>query len=113
MNDSHGAEWAALRFQKVIKEEIDSGALGDVIEWDFSPVIYPSGEPGGQPACGYVLILSCRSPLISPPRIAVYDATWDAAPSDHDVRQMVIKAIEALYKVRAGLTRLPNAQGPN
>lgn len=88
------------------------------IRFDFGPIATPDPATH-QMHVAYLLVLSCRSPLLSPPRIAVNDIIFDGYPSEQQVRHAVRRSLEALLGVREQmLSPTPPggpvaAQGPN
>lgn len=110
------AEFAGVRFGRVIEEAIRAAVLGaaggDSLEWDFAPQIIP-GPPGTPPKVGYLLIVSCRSMLLTAPRVAMCDVLEDSSPSDDKLRALAAAAVQSLYEERAALARAPGAQGVN
>jgi hypothetical protein len=104
MANMHGPQWAGIRYAKVIEEAITAGALGDLIEWDFAPIITVTEE--GEPSAGYVLILSCRSMMLVPPRIAVCAALPDGSPVDAVVCNLVTTSLDQLYHIRSEMNKL-------
>lgn len=107
------ARWSGERFAEVIETAINETVLGDRIDWDFSPAVMPAETRAGQPVTAYLVILSCRSPLISPPRISVTDVIWDSCPSDEQIRHAVTRAVTALYEVRRDIAHGARSQGAN
>lgn len=102
MTNTHGPQWAGVRYAKVIEDAITAGALGDSIEWDFTPIITVTADG---PSAGYVLILSCRSMMLVPPRIAVCAALADATPVDAVVRNLVTTSLDELYHLRSEMNK--------
>ena len=103
---------AADRYRQVIEKTINENVLGDPVEWDFSPVVVPQMlQAGAEPVCAYLLVLSCRSLLLSPPRVAVTDMLWDSCPSDEQIRTEVIASLDGLFKTRIEVSARPDTQG--
>jgi hypothetical protein len=110
--NSPAAVFAGIRYGQVIEEVIhDRVALGrDGIEWDFSPLLIPN-PAGGEVA--YLLIVSCRSLLLTAPRVAMCDIVRDSSPDSATLRKAVTAVLEKLYQARAELARGPGAIGAN
>jgi hypothetical protein len=109
------AEWAGVRFGRVIDEAIHAATLGaaggDAIEWDFAPLI--SIVPGQQPKVGYLLIISCRSMLLTARRISMCDTIDDSSPTDDQIRALTAGVVQSMYEARAAAANDPGAQGVN
>ena len=110
--NSPAAVFAGIRYGEVIEEAIrDQVALGrDGIEWDFTPLLIPN-PAGGEVA--YLLIISCRSLLLTAPRVAMCDIVHDASPDSMALRTIVKATLEKLYQARAELARGPGGSGVN
>lgn len=99
-----GALYARVLLEHAVKREIDQVYLGpEALHFDFGPILIPG--PGGQGMAGYLLILSCKSPLLTPPRIALPEIIADAYPSDSQIKDAVTKALATLIDARARLLR--------
>jgi len=110
--NSPAAVFAGIRYGQVIEEAIrDQVALGrDGIEWDFSPLLIPN-PAGGEVA--YLLIISCRSLLLTAPRVAMCDIIHDASPDGLALHATVKATLVKLYEARAELARGPGGIGAN
>lgn len=76
--------------------------------YDLGPALVPG--PQGFTA-GYVLIISCRSPVLSPPRMAHAQVIPDAWPDDATVSAAVGACLDALAQVRRKLLEIPASAG--
>lgn len=85
-------ELAAL-LDRILTEE----CLGEDFGYDIAPHI--AATPAGL-AAGYVLILSCRSPLVSPPRMASPYFIGDMWPDEENLRQAVKMCLDHLADLR-------------
>lgn len=72
--------------------------------FDIGPALVPG--PQGVTA-GYMLIISCRSPVLSPPRMAHAQVIPDAWPDDATVSAAVGACLDALAQVRRKLLEIP------
>lgn len=110
MTGTHALEGFGRIIDNVIAEQV----LGDErFEWDFSPVIVPSLTVPGAIEAAYLLIVSCRSLLLTPPWCAVNDLIRDGHPSEPQIRRATAGCIEGLYDMRRELANDPNASGVN
>lgn len=89
-------------FCDVIEKTIAETVLGDPVAYDLGPCPMPLPDGSGMAIC-YVLILSCRSPVLVPGRIAVNDIIWDGHPGDEQLRKSVTSTIEQLFEIRRQL----------
>jgi hypothetical protein len=115
MNDRKPSSvFAGIRFGEVIEETIrEAVALGDdSIEWDFSPILIPP-HGGGPPMVAYLLIISCRSLLLTAPRVACCDIIKDSCPDNGALRRSAADTLQAMYAARAELARSPGSSGVN
>lgn len=97
MNVQYGLD----QFRQIVEAKIAEIVLGDPIVYDLAPIFIP--DQNGQLLVAYCLIVSCRSPVLSPPRIAISDLILDACPSKDQLEASVEKTITALFKLRAKL----------
>jgi hypothetical protein len=81
---------------------------GEVYGYDIGPALVPG--PQGVTA-GYILIISCRSPVLSPPRMAHAQAIADAWPDDATLSAAVGACLDALAAVRRKLLEVPAGAG--
>lgn len=88
-------------FRDTIAMRLAETVLGDPIGFDLAPAVVPG--PDGSPVVAYVLILSCKSPLLSRPRISVSDMIADSCPSTAQLHEAVDRSVESLFKVRSQL----------
>jgi hypothetical protein len=103
---------AGTSLREMVARIVDEAAPVGGVDFDFGPAVLPDPHnPGGQLA-GYLLIISCRSPLLAPPRIAVPDMIYDCYPSEDQVRYSVLRTVETLFGMRAGLCRGAPGQQP-
>jgi hypothetical protein len=92
--------------EAVVEQTIAETILSNEVFWyDISPnvVANPSGDPSMPPVIGYVVIISCKSPVLSPPRIAISDVIYDGHPSDQQVESTVKGLLDSLFEVRRQL----------
>jgi hypothetical protein len=68
---------------------------------------------GPQAEIAYILVVSCRSPLVAPPRIAAPAVIADAWPAEPHVAAAVAEALEGLADLRRQLLTTPSGQGMN
>ena len=95
---------AQAHFLETIAARLSETVLGQDIDYDMAPSILP----GPEAFVAYVLILSCRSPVLAPPRIAVTDLILDANPGDHALTESVDRAVGQLMQVRRQLLGAAN-----
>lgn len=109
---SPAAVFAGIRHGEVIEEAIrDNIGLGrDGIEWDFSPLLIPDAG-GGEVA--YLLVISCRSLLLTAPRIAMCEIIHNPSPDSMTLSNAAAAVLEQLYATRAELARGPGGSGVN
>jgi hypothetical protein len=84
---------------ETIAERLAEIVLGLDVDYDLAPAIVPCG-PAQQPVVAHLLILSCRSPLLSPPRISVSDLIYDTCPADPVLTDSVDKTVGQLLVLR-------------
>jgi hypothetical protein len=110
------AQYAGVRFGRIIEDAIRNATGGDVggdaLEWDFAPFVMPM-PAGAPPRIGYLLIVSCRSLLLTAPRVAMCDVIEDSSPAEARIQTTVASVVQQLYEARAALARAPGAQGLN
>jgi hypothetical protein len=105
MTDPESARivYARGHFREHVEKIISETVLGDPVSYDIAPVVVPSPDGSGNMVVAYLLVLSCRSPVLRPPRIAVSDVIYDGHPSDEQLAGAVTKAITSLFEVRRQL----------
>ena len=88
---------------ELVEKYLNEQILGNEPWWyEFSPVVIL--DPAGNLIPGYMVILSTRSGLLQPPRIAINDVIWDAHPSEEQIRTSVQGCIDKLLQMRARVT---------
>lgn len=92
---------AALR--AVVEAKIRENHAGATISYDLAPT--PMQGADGTLGGAYFLILSVRSPLLSPPRIATTFIIADAYPTDAQVNEAVKACLATLHEAREQLLR--------
>jgi len=96
---------AAPQLRAIVAAKIAENYLSsDPVSYDLGPIVLPA-DGGVQAMAAYLLILSVRSPLLSPPRIAVSDVIRDAYPTPEQIEAAVRNALDILARARAGLLR--------
>jgi hypothetical protein len=100
---SPGPADARIALRKTVAEKIAENHLGEQISFDLGLILLAG--PGQPAMAAYLLILSMRSPLMSPPRIAVPHIIEDGYPSESQVGEAVKAALAGLYEVRQKLLR--------
>lgn len=85
-------ELAAL-VEKILAEE----SLGEDFGFDIAPMIMAA--PQG-PLPGYLLTLSCRSPLLKPPRLGAPAFIADIWPDEAKLRDGVQRCIKGIAELR-------------
>lgn len=83
---------------------------GEGYGFDLGPALVP--VPQGL-AAGYLLIISCRSPLLAPPRMAHSQVIADAWPDEATLATAVGACLEALAQLRAKLLEVPAPAAAN
>jgi hypothetical protein len=94
-----------LHFEELIERHISSTVLGEPMEYTWALITRmvqrEDGQIGIEP--GYMLVISCRSPILRPPRVSITDVVWDAYPVDATVTQLIDKMIGQLFDLRRKL----------
>lgn len=76
--------------------------------YDLGPALIPT--PQGVTA-GYLLVISCRSPVLSPPRMAHAQAIPDAWPDENTLSAAIGMCLDQLAQVRRKLLEIPAGNG--
>lgn len=87
-----------------VERLINGRALGDSYGFDISPVLIPS--PQGI-STGYLLAISCRSPVLMPPRMAQVQVITDMWPDEATLAAAVGACMDGLAAARAELLKIP------
>jgi hypothetical protein len=87
-----------------VERLINARALGDAYGFDIAPALIPG--PQGV-AAGYLLIVSCRSPVLVPPRMAQVQVIPDAWPGDDALAAAVTACMDGLAQAKADLLKIP------
>jgi hypothetical protein len=99
-----GPVYARPQLRAMVAAKIAANYLSsDPVSYDLAPIVLPAD--GGQAMGAYLLILSVRSPLLSPPRIAVSDVIRDAYPTAGQIEDAVRNALGILADARAELLK--------
>lgn len=104
---------AGVSLRELAARLIDEQVIGDAVDFDFGPVLLPDQQTPGLFVPGYMLILSCRSPVLSPPRIAAFDPLYDAYPAEALIRAAVTSCVTTLFEARAKLCQAGPFPGLN
>jgi hypothetical protein len=95
---------AAPLLRAVVEAKIaEQHVSSEPLHYDLSPVLLPGAD--GQAMAAYLLILSVKSPLLSPPRIAVPEIIADAYPSESQIGAAVASAVAMLAAARKQILR--------
>ena len=94
---------AGLVLKHLVDAKLREIHVGEPVHYDLAPV--PVAAPDGRIGAGYFLILSLRSPLLSPPRIASTYVIRDAYPTPDMIGEAVRTCLEALNEARKNLLR--------
>lgn len=87
-----------------VERLINGRALGDSYGFDIGPVLIPSQQ--GM-AAGYLLVISCRSPVLMPPRMAQCQVIADTWPDEATLAVAVGACMDGLAAARAELLKVP------
>lgn len=87
-----------------VERLVNGRALGDAYGFDIGPVLIPS--PQGM-AAGYLLVISCRSPVLVPPRMAQVQVIADAWPDEATLASAVGACMDGIAAARAELLKIP------
>ena len=91
-----------------VETAIRENHAGEPVLYDLTLVLVAQNT---QPAAAYLLVLSTRSPLLSPPRIASTFLIMDACPTPAMISHAVKICLAALYEARKNLVSAgPQAQ---
>jgi len=85
----------------VVYRKIRENHVGAQVQ--FSLTATPKLNAQGGIEAAYLLILSMKSPLMSPPRIAAPQLIDDAYPTPEQIERHVRAALQALYDARRSL----------
>lgn len=88
----------------IVGRLVTARSLGDAYGYDVSPVIIPA--PQGM-AAGYLVVISCRSPVLVPPRMAHCQVIADAWPDEAALAGAVAACMDGLAQARAELLQVP------
>lgn len=103
-----GATDRRAQLAGIVEKLVNLRALGEDTGYDITPVILPG--PSG-PQAGYLLILSARSPVLKPPRMAFSHAIPDAWPDEEQLADAVGHCMQGLAKTRLSLLGKPAPGG--
>lgn len=83
---------------------------GEDYGFDVGPSLVPA--PQGV-AAGYLLVISCRSPILVPPRMAHSQVIADAWPDEATLAAAVGTCLDSLARLRAKLLEVPAPAAAN
>ena len=99
--------YAREYMRETVNQALSETVLGEPMSFDIAPVLVPNPQTG-QMVVGYMVVVSCRSPVLSPPRIAAFAVIVDAHPNDQQLEAAVKQNTESLFEMRRQLLSTQN-----
>jgi hypothetical protein len=84
--------------------------LGEDYGFDIGPALVPAAQGA---AAGYLLVVSCRSPVLVPPRMASAQVIADSWPGEDALAAAVGTCLDVLAQMRAKLLEVPAPAAAN